>query len=114
MRAPPWKPACVQDDVTFLGMWGGELTCPLALSTVGQKQRVVFSRVVAKTSLCTWMASESCKASLASYTDPSGFVPVSIGAHYIGDQLTKAPFFGKIENTVVKRGSLAPPPALAP
>ena len=58
--------------------------------------------------------SESCKASLTSYTDPRGFVPVSIGAHYIGDQLTKAPFFGKIENTVVKRGSLAPPPALAP
>ena len=112
MRAPPWKPACVQDDVTFLGWWGGELMSARAL-TVGQKQRVVFLRRGQDLSLYV-DGSESCKASLDSYTDPSGFVPVTIGAHYIGDQLTKAPFFGKIENTVVKRGSLAPPPALAP
>ena len=86
---------------------------PARALTVGQKQRVVFSRRGQDLSLYV-DGSESCKASLDSYTDPSGFVPVSIGAHYIGDQLTKAPFFGKIENTVVKRGSLAPPPALAP
>ena len=86
MRAPPWKPACVQDDVTFLGMWGGELMSARALNSRPEAGSSEWcSRVVAKTSPCTWM-----------------------------DQLTKAPFFGKIENTVVKRGSLAPPPALAP
>ena len=59
MRAPPWKPACVQDDVTFLGMWGGELMSARAL-TVGQKQRVVFSRRGQDLSLYV-DGSESCK-----------------------------------------------------
>ena len=60
MRAPPWKPACVQDDVTFLGMWGGELMSARAL-TVGQKQRVVFSRRGQDLSPCTWMAARAAR-----------------------------------------------------
>ena len=50
----------MQDDVTFLGWWGGELMSARAL-TVGQKQRVVFSRRGQDLSLYV-DGSESCKA----------------------------------------------------
>ena len=50
MRAPPWKPACVQDDVTFLGMWGGELMSARALHSRPEAGSSEWcSRVVAKT-----------------------------------------------------------------